>query len=519
MDSSGGGKRKRFSFAEKYEILKELDAGAKRPFLERKHGISHGTLAGFLTSIEASISTASNLGSKSTKLSRYPEIEAALLEWFRCLKSTAPEESVTGPFLLEKSKYIAEKLKTRNVPGYLEPVFLDLNWIERWKKRHNITSRQISGESQSADHEGADNWLSKQLKLIKEEFQNKDIFNADETGLFWKMTPDRTLSFRGDLCKGGKRSKERVTVLVAASALGEKFPLLVIGKSKRPHCFRGVLNLPVEYDANRSAWMTGEKFETWLRKVNNSMRVQDRKIAMILDNFSGHPKLTLSHVKLFFLPPNTTSMTQPMDAGIIKNLKHHYRRFLIRKRLLAVDSGTGFKLDLLQALDWLKMSWDNVTPATIKHCYQHVGFRDVPDTEDTRAPDTSLWNSAEEAGLVSDGLSFDDFVALDDGVAIGPGAEGLEVDDILNILYPEVLPDEEVNIEDEDEEDKPNLPAPSFDTAATCLDTVMKFLRTLPCSEKQSQSVRELQDFLADRQLNRLQQSSITSFFQSDDKH
>ena len=97
-----------------------------------------------------------------------------------------------------------------------------MNWVERWKKRHNITSRQISGESQSADHEGADNCISTQLKLIREEFQNKDIFNADETGLFWKMTPDRTLSFRGDLCKGGKCSKERVNVLVAATALGEK---------------------------------------------------------------------------------------------------------------------------------------------------------------------------------------------------------------------------------------------------------------------------------------------------------
>ena len=207
------------------------------------------------------------------------------------------------------------------------------------------------------------------LKLIREEFQNKDIFNADETGLFWKMTPDRTLSFRGDSCKGGKRSKERVTVLVAASALGEKLPLLVIGKSKRPHCFRGVLNLPVEYDANQRAWMTSEKFEKWLMKVNNSMRVEGRKIAMILDIFSGHPNLTLSHVKHFFLPPNTTSMTQPMDAGIIKNLKHHYRRFLIRKRLLAGDFEKEFKLDLLQALDWLKMSWDNVTPTTIKHCF------------------------------------------------------------------------------------------------------------------------------------------------------
>ena len=60
---------------------------------------------------------------------------------------------------------------------------------------------------------------------------------------------------------------------------------------------------------------------------------------------------------------------------------------------------------------------------------------------------------------------------------IGPVAEGLEVDDILNILHPEVLADD-------DDEDEPNLPAVSFDTAAPCLDTVMKFLCTLPYSEK-----------------------------------
>ena len=37
---------------------------------------------------------------------------------------------------------------------------------------------------------------------------------------------------------------------------------------------------------------------------------------------------------------------------------------------------------------------------------------------------------------MSDGLSFEEFVAVDDGVVIGPGARGLEIDDILNILHP-----------------------------------------------------------------------------------
>ena len=156
-----------------------------------------------------------------------------------------------------------------------------------------------------------------------------------------------------------------------------------------------------------------------------------------------------------------------------------------------------------------------MSPLQIKHCFQHVGFKDVLETEDTLASahQFGLWKTAEEAGLVLDGLTFDDFVALDDGVAIGPGAEGIEVDDILNILHPEVLPDGEADVMDDEDEDELNLPAPSFDTAVSYLDTALKFLRTIPSSEKQCQSVRELQDFLADHQLGRLQQSSITRFF------
>ena len=60
-----------------------------------------------------------------------------------------------------------------------------------------------------------------------------NIFNIDETGLFWKLLPERTLQFKGIDCKGGKHAKDRITILVGASALGEKLPLMVIGKSQK----------------------------------------------------------------------------------------------------------------------------------------------------------------------------------------------------------------------------------------------------------------------------------------------
>ena len=109
-------------------------------------------------------------------------------------------------------------------------------------------------------------------------------------------------------------------------------------------------------------------------------------------------------------------------------------------------------------------------------------------------------------------LTFDDFVALDNGVAIGPCAEGIEVDDILDIPHPEVLEDDDAYIVDHKHVDELNPPVPSLDTCLL-LDTALKFSRTLSCSEKQYQSVRELKDLLAEHQLDRLQQYSITSFF------
>ena len=84
-------------------------------------------------------------------------------------------------------------------------------------------------------------------------------FHVDKTGLFFKLLPDSTLAFKGETCHGGKRAKEGITVLVGGNAYGsEKLPLLVIGKSKNPRCFKSVHSLPVDYTASKKAWMNVE---------------------------------------------------------------------------------------------------------------------------------------------------------------------------------------------------------------------------------------------------------------------
>ena len=55
---------------------------------------------------------------------------------------------------------------------------------------------------------------------ILSRYDPSDIFNADETGLYWRLLPDKTHSLSGEVCTGGKKSKDRVTVLVCANMTG-----------------------------------------------------------------------------------------------------------------------------------------------------------------------------------------------------------------------------------------------------------------------------------------------------------
>ena len=116
--------------------------------------------------------------------------------------------------------------------------------------------------------------------------------------------------------------------------------MLVIGKSQTPRCFRGVKQLPVNYESNKNTWMTSSIFEKWLRQWDKTLHVQSHKIALVLDNCPAHPKLKFNNIELVFLPPNVTSLIQSCDQGIIRNFKFHYRRLLILKLLPEIESST-----------------------------------------------------------------------------------------------------------------------------------------------------------------------------------
>lgn len=86
-----------------------------------------------------------------------------------------------------------------------------------------------------------------------------------------------------------------------------------------------------------------------------------RKIVLIVDNTVPHPHLMgIKNITLEFLPPNTTSIIQPLDMGIIKNLKTHYHGLLKTSDLKAIENNLvtpstsaidiSSKINILQAI-------------------------------------------------------------------------------------------------------------------------------------------------------------------------
>ena len=140
--------------------------------------------------------------------------------------------TVTGPLLKEKALKFARELK-------IDDFKASEGWLEKFKIRHNIKLKTKKGESNSVDTEVIKNWNNK-LKSICDGYDLKNISNCDETGLFFKKQTDRTLAISNEEVKGGKKSKLRLTVLFCVSMEGEKLDPIVIGKSARPRCFKGI---------------------------------------------------------------------------------------------------------------------------------------------------------------------------------------------------------------------------------------------------------------------------------------
>ena len=111
-------------------------------------------------------------------------------------------------------------------------------------------------------------------------------------------------------------------------------------------------------------------FEERVKVVDRNFGPQKRKITVIIDNSPAHPDVpALDWVELIFLPPNTTSITQPMNQGIIRSLKAKYRSLTVKKQIDAWEKGNQLpKFSILSAMSMLTKALNSIPEITFTNC-------------------------------------------------------------------------------------------------------------------------------------------------------
>ena len=246
-----------------------------------------------------------------------------------------------------------------------------------FKARHDISLKALHREAASVSSSSVSSSRS-ELQAITASYAQEDIYNMDETSLFYRMPPSKTLA-QGPR-QGTKQYKDRITVPLCTNTDGsDRLKPLVIGKSAQPRCFKDFMaSSYVYYYHNKKAWMTGYIFSEWLHHFDNYIkRKKNRPVLLLLDNVSSHVTASdtpLQCVKLHFLPPNTTSHLQPLDAGIIKAFKAYYRRSQLQRLIKMLEDDKKPDIDLKEAICYLALVWKTVSATSIANCWRHTGI-------------------------------------------------------------------------------------------------------------------------------------------------
>uniref|UniRef100_A0A8C3ITD9 HTH psq-type domain-containing protein n=1 Tax=Chrysemys picta bellii TaxID=8478 RepID=A0A8C3ITD9_CHRPI len=312
------GKRQRsYTVEEKLAAIDQVNSGETPAKVSKDIGIAESTLRGWLKNksklngFVQNIDSAAGLKQKCVRYSAKPSIDKAMRTWFA--QERLKGMPLSGPILQ------AQATKFGNLTG-----------------DESFQASKGFIKSRSAD-ESAANAFPAEFKSIlqNEDYHEEQFYNCDETALFAKLLPDKTLAFNYKTQKttGFKKIKDRVTLLFCNNKTGShKLAPLLVGRFHNPRCFNHLnrAKLPVIYANSKNAWMTRHIFDDWfhnsfvsvVRKHLRSKKLE-AKALLLLDNCPAHP------------PAESLVSNQ----GIIQNFKNNYQRELISAIVSCTSSG------------------------------------------------------------------------------------------------------------------------------------------------------------------------------------
>ncbi|KAG0428084.1 Tigger transposable element-derived protein 4, partial [Dictyocoela muelleri] len=212
---------------------------------------------------------------------KYSDIDSYLSEKIRILREKKIPVSQKTIFDLA--------LEYKKIRGDEEIKITDY-FVKKFVKRQSLSYITLHGEAASADI-GLIDVFKQDLSKKLETYEKQDIFNIEETSLYIKSCSNKSyvLDKKKDN-RGTKQDKTRITLMLGVNPFREKLTPLLIGKSQNPRVFKNIdLNsFNIMYRANKSSWLTSGLFNEYLDLLNEKLKEKDRKILLIVDNFSGH---------------------------------------------------------------------------------------------------------------------------------------------------------------------------------------------------------------------------------------
>ena len=109
-----------------------------------------------------------------------------------------------GPLLKEEAMNMKQSLNRPELDSFKASDC----WLDKWKLSHDIKEKQISGESLDVSQTTVGSWMERIRKLCKG-CDQKDIWNMDESGCFFKALPSKGLARKGKKNQGRKKIKAK----------------------------------------------------------------------------------------------------------------------------------------------------------------------------------------------------------------------------------------------------------------------------------------------------------------------
>ena len=219
MAPPGKSSRAALTLKEKVDIIEEHNAGKSVGDIAQKRGRPKSTIYTLLKS-KSDILATWRSGDRSSNTrrvtqSKWPQLDAALFQSVTDMMAIGMD--ILDVTLRERALELAEKL------GMADEFRASNGFLQRFKQRHQLVLKVKAGEGSEAERNSdITDWQKNVLPDLLKGYDAKDIYNTDETALFYRLLPHKTLAFKGQQCKGGKKKKDRVSLLFAVNMDGER---------------------------------------------------------------------------------------------------------------------------------------------------------------------------------------------------------------------------------------------------------------------------------------------------------